>query len=71
MVSNEAGSFGSASIAVTQDSSCSAIASSTGRVANLRKPCIRSARSDSLVVPLRATPTTQNLSGKRSPAARL
>ena len=56
---------------VTHDSRRCAIASSTGRVANSRKPFIRLSRSLSLVMPLRAMPTRQNFSGSRSLAARL
>ena len=71
IASNEAGSFGSASMQVTHSSRRLAIASSTGRVAYWRRPFIRLSRSSSLDMPLRATPTTQNLSGSRSVAARL
>ena len=56
---------------VTHSNRRLAIASSTGRVANWRRPFIRLPVSSSLVMPLRATPTTQNLSGSRSLAARL
>ena len=71
MASNEAGSFGSASMQVTHASRRCAIASSTGRVANSCRPFIRLSRSVSLDMPLRATPTRQKLSGSRSLAARL
>ena len=61
MASNEAGSFGSASMQVTHASSRLAMASSTVRVANLCKPFIRLSRSSSLDMALRAMPTMQNL----------
>ena len=48
MASNEAGSFGSASMQVTQASSRLAMASSTFRVANWCRPFIRLSRSSSL-----------------------
>ncbi|MGX1327380.1 hypothetical protein AB7M56_001879 [Bradyrhizobium elkanii] len=71
MASKEGGSLGSASIEVTHSNSRVTTASSSGRVANLRSPCIRLSFIWSLDMPLRAMPTTQNLSGSRFPAARL
>ena len=56
---------------VTHSSRRLAIASSTGRVANWRRPFIRLSRKASFDIALRVTPTTQNLSGSRSLAARL
>ena len=71
MASNEAGSFGSASMQVTQDNSFFARSSSILRVAYWRKPFIRLSDSCAVVMPLRAMPTMQKLSGNRLPAARL
>jgi len=56
---------------VTQPSSRFAIASSTLRVANWCRPLVRLSVSCSLVMPLRAMPTMQKLSGNKSFAARL
>ena len=42
------------------------MASSTGRVANSRRPFIRLSRNASFDIVLRVMPTTQNLSGNRS-----
>ncbi len=71
MASNEAGSFGSASMLVTHSRRRVATLSSTGRVAYWRRPFIRLSRKASFEVPLRATPTTQNLSGNSPVASRL